>query len=137
MTLQSTSALFVTGIGYSATPRGPRLNLVLTPSPHSYIGSVSISRSTDPISGTVFPGTAARPGRALVSVDEVTFAHIYAQAILPCRITLSYDALTHEVLEVEILRGVATAAFELTSQLIEASHEAYPQVPSQDEAAAE
>lgn len=137
MTLQATSALLVTGVGYSASPTGPKLNLSLTPGPNLYIGTISISRGPVPISGTIFPGTALHPGRALISVDAVTFADLYAQAILPCRVTLGYDSLTLSVLQIEIFRGVVAAGLDFPNQLVDASHEPFPQVAGREEAAAE
>lgn len=137
MTLQATSALFVTGVGYAATASGPKLNLSVTPCPGLYIGSISISRGPVPISGTIFQGSPTRAGRVLVSVDATTFSELYAQAVMPCRVSLSYDSLSFEILQIEILRGISTAALELPNQLVGATHETFPQVAGQDEAAAE
>jgi len=116
MALTLTSPLPVKQV-ISTSPTSPKLTFILaTPLVAPlFLGAIVITRTTtDGISSSMTPGTdATHGGKLLLDVDATTFATLLARGILPFKVVLSYETLTNDVEQIDVLRDGKGAALNV------------------------
>jgi hypothetical protein len=131
MAFISTQPLPVSRVIYTSSSSG-KLTFILTkPLAPLFIGTIVITRTTSgALSSSVTPGAdAAHPGKVLLYVDESTFADLRAQAVVPFKVTLSYDDVTLDVVQLELVRDVAAVSQDLVDALVVALRQVLPNSP--------
>jgi len=110
MALQVASSLLVTNVRSIVSLASAKLGLTLSPVASLFLNALQISRGPVALSGRITPGSSTSPGSAVVSVDATAFADLKAQAAIGSRVTLHYDSVSFEILQIEIARAGTAAA---------------------------
>ncbi len=112
MSLTSTPPLPVKQVIYTSSSGGKLTFILATPYLEQFfLGSVVITRATSGYtSGKIDRGAdATHGGKASVYVSQPIFADLHAQAIVPFKVVLSYDTVTNDVVDVDIIRELVPA----------------------------
>lgn len=76
------------------------------------LGMIIITKKTSgpALVGSVAPGDSTRFGRVYLDMNEEAFNNTQTQAVIPFKVIISYDSLTLEVFQMEIIRDLTLAA---------------------------
>jgi len=129
MALTSTQPLPVKQVIYTSGT-SPKLTFILA-TPYVaplFIGAIVITRTTTGhFSSSITPGIdATHGGKLFLYVDATTFADLRSQAVVPFKVVLSYDAVTNDVVQIDVIRDVTAVSQDVVDALAAALQQILP-----------
>lgn len=109
-----------------------KLTFLVKPVSPLFVNSIVITRSADgQFSSDINAGAdAAHPGKVQIYLNDSSFTSLHAQAVLPFKVILTYDDLTLDVIQLELVRELAAVSDDLVASLVIALQQVLPNLPN-------